>query len=288
MGAKMSSEYRVVDALEGLESLEGGTVDLIVTDPAYNTLEKWRSQGTTTRLTHSKASSNDWFPVVDMDYLGQCIRECYRVLKMNSYLFVMCDYFTSLEMHPHAVGAGFEVKKPLVWEKVGKLMPVTCPRCKGQVAEVQGRGSPGMGYPFRSCYEMVFFCQKGRRKPPKDKGVRDVLRFQRLKGGDFWPTQKPVPMVEVLIRQSSSKGDLVLDPFAGSGSTLVAADLLERDALGFDIDPEAKKFFLEKASQENVRTVPEHQSRSRKDKGKKRGTIRKLFQISRTERPKKG
>jgi site-specific DNA-methyltransferase (adenine-specific) len=274
----MANEYRVCDALKGMRDLPSRSVDLIVTDPAYDTLEKWREQGTTTRLSHSKQSSNDWFPVVDMDYLREVIRESFRVLKRNTYLFVMCDYFTSIELHDAAVKVGFDPKKPLIWEKVGKKMPVKCPNCRVQVTHIQGRGSPGMGYPFRSQYEMVYFAQKGKRKPPENKSVRDVLRFQRLKGNDLWPTEKPVPLLELLIKQSSNPGDLVLDPFAGSGSTLVAAAKLGRQYLGFDESIAGQEYFH--AREDRVDAPPKPKRRERTS------PIFRMFGGSRTKAPR--
>lgn len=50
------------------------------------------------------------------------------------------------------------------------------------------------------------------------------------------PTAKPIALMETLIRQSSNVGDIVLDPFAGGGSTLIAAKRLERHYIGFEID----------------------------------------------------
>ena len=52
-----------LDAVEWLRSLDGESVDLVITDPPYESLEKHRAVGTTTRLKHSKASSNDWFRI---------------------------------------------------------------------------------------------------------------------------------------------------------------------------------------------------------------------------------
>ena len=54
-----------------------------------------------------------------------------------------------------------------------------------------------------------------------------------------YPTQKPVLLLERIVRLASSEGDLVLDPFCGSGTTLVAASLLGRRALGIDVSPDA-------------------------------------------------
>ena len=54
-----------------------------------------------------------------------------------------------------------------------------------------------------------------------------------------YPTQKPIALLERIIEIGSDKGDLVLDPFCGSGTTLVSAKLLEREFIGIDINPEA-------------------------------------------------
>ena len=51
------------DAVQWLQSLPDASVDLVITDPPYESLEKYRAIGTTTRLSHSKASSNDWFKI---------------------------------------------------------------------------------------------------------------------------------------------------------------------------------------------------------------------------------
>jgi len=242
----MVDEYRVVEALEGMKTLEDGSVDLIVTDPPYDTLEKWRAIGTTTRLKKSKSSSNRWFPVVPPTYFVDFFKECYRVLKKNTNLFVFCDDDTKYNIDPLIRDAGFTRRKSLIWEKVGKTEHVHCPRCGTPVCTQVKPGSPGMGTPFRSCYEAIYFAQKGKRKPPQDRGVHDVLKHPILKGNDRWPTEKPVELLQVLIKQSSHEGDLVLDPFAGSGSTLVAAFLLKRHFLGFDIQEDAQRYFRDR------------------------------------------
>jgi len=210
-----------------------------VTDPAYSSLEKWRSVGTTTRLKNSKASSNAWFPVVPNEYFDEFFQECFRVLRKNTHLYVMCDPDTYVIIHPKVVAAGFDLKKPLIWNKVGHKQAIHCPHCGVFVTETQGPGSPGTGYPYRSCYEMILFAQKGKRRPPPTRNVRDVQDVPRIKHKAAYPTEKPVELLKIFVQQSSLELDVVLDPFAGSGATLIAAQQLNRVGIGFDISDAA-------------------------------------------------
>jgi site-specific DNA-methyltransferase (adenine-specific) len=246
---KLSYEMRQVEALEGLKSLPDASVDLVVSDPPYNTLEKHREVGTTTRLKNSKQSSNEWFPTVDFDYLFEVFKECYRVLRRPSHLYVMCDEETADILKPGLRDIGFEQRKSLIWEKVGKLEKVSCPSCGAHVTERHRPGTPGMSYPWRSCYEMILFFQKGKRPAAEDRSQRNVLRVPWIKSTAAYPTEKPVELLERIIAQSSLEGDLVLDPFAGSGSCGEAAFNLRRSFLGFDVEDKAVARFEERRQQ---------------------------------------
>ena len=280
--------YTQIDAIEGLKSLDKLSVDLILTDPPYWTLEKWRDMGTTTRLSNSKASSNQWFETQERGYFPAFFEECYRVLKNHSDFYVFCDPETQRAIEPMIEAAGFKLRKPIVWRKTGKEKVLRCSGCRVPHSAVQ-KTSMGMGYPYRASYEMVIFAQKGKRKPTGSRAVRDVLEYpsvdtvqvqeliqnilsqdisdearvlvdllgQHLEGADLpdilpgtwvksrtaYPTEKPVDLLEVLVGQSSNEGDLVLDPFAGSGSALVAAQNKGRRWIGFDLSGSALNYF---------------------------------------------
>ncbi len=83
---------------------------------------------------------------------------------------------------------------------------------------------------------LFFSLKKGKRKLA-NLSIPDVLEFKRVYRG--YPTEKPVPLLETLIEQSSVAGDVVADPFFGSGSTLVAAQRLQRQVWGNDISDAA-------------------------------------------------
>lgn len=202
------------DAVEWLQQLPDASVDLAITDPAYESLEKHRKIGTTTRLKQSKASSNAWFPIFKNDRFPALLAELYRVLKKNTHLYIFCDQETMFVIKPMAEAAGFRFWKPIVWDKL-KI---------------------GMGYHYRARYEFILFFEKGKRKL-NDLSIPDVLEVPRVWGG--YPTEKPVEVSEILVRQSSAEGEIVIDPFCGSGSVGVAAANLGRHFWGSDLGEEA-------------------------------------------------
>ena len=207
-------ELSAQDAVSWLREQPTQSVDLLITDPAYESLEKHRAVGTTTRLKHSKSSSNDWFRIFPNARFGELFAEAFRVLRRNTHFYLFCDAETMFVVRPEAERAGFRFWKPLVWDK----------------------RTIGMGYHYRARYEFILFFEKGKRRL-NDLGVADVIAVPRVHGG--YPAEKPVAVSEVLIRQSSERGEVVADPFMGSGSVGVAAAGMGRRFLGNDLNPEA-------------------------------------------------
>ena len=209
----------VGNAFNELPRFETASVDLIVTDPPYESLEKHRARGTTTRLKHSKASSNDWFPVIPNSAFPELFTQFRRVLKPGSHLYLFCDSETAFVVKPMGEAAGLTFHKPLIWDKI----------------------TIGMGYHYRCTYEMVlFFSAPGGKRRLNDLGISDVLRAKRVRNG--YPTEKPESLVRTLIEQSSHTGDLVLDPFCGGGTVPAAAKRTGRQYLALDIQESAVEY----------------------------------------------
>jgi site-specific DNA-methyltransferase (adenine-specific) len=196
-------------------------VDLLITDPAYESLEKQRAIGTTTRLKHSKSSSNDWFSVFPNARFGELFAEIFRVLRRDSHFYLLCDAETMFVAKPEAERAGFRFWKPLVWDKK----------------------TIGMGYHYRARYEFILFFEKGKRRL-NDLGIADVITVPRVHRG--YPAEKPPAVSAVLVEQSSARGELVADPFMGSGSVGAAALEAGRRFTGTDLNPEAVRLTMER------------------------------------------
>ena len=175
-------ELAALDAVNWLRELPTESVDLVVTDPAYESLEKHRAVGTTTRLKHSKSSSNDWFRVFPNERFGELFVEVFRVLKPDTHFYLFCDAETMFIAKPEAERAGFKFWKPLVWDKK----------------------TIGMGYHYRARYEFILFFEKGKRRL-NDLGVADIITEPRIHRG--YPAEKPARVSEIVIGQSSQPGD---------------------------------------------------------------------------------
>ena len=101
----------------------------------------------------------------------------------------------------------------------------------------------GMGYHYRARYELILFFEKGKRRL-NDLGVADIITEPRIRGG--YPAEKPWKVSKVLIEQSSKPGDVVADPFMGSGSVGVAALELGRRFIGTDLSPGAVRHTVDR------------------------------------------
>lgn len=213
-GPQRSFSIAQKDAVEWLRTLGDGSVDLAITDPPYESLEKYRSVGTTTRLKKSKASSNDWFKIFPNERFEELLVELYRVLAKNSHLYLFVDQATMFVVKPVAEQVGFKFWKPVVWRK----------------------DAIGMGYHYRSLYELILFFEKGKRRL-NDLGIPDVLDAPRVRNG--YPAEKPLSLCETLVKQSSTEEQLVIDPFMGSGVVGMAALGTNRNFMGSDVCDEA-------------------------------------------------
>jgi len=210
-------EVQCVDGVDGLIDLKNGSVDLIITDPPWgididSTAREW------VRLHQSFNDEG----VYARDVTDKVLTESHRVLKDGSHLYLFCAWQLLLHWQMRLTDLGFWVRPaPLIW--------------------VKGNTTAGQPYwKFMPKTECIIFAHKGMGGRVLAQPSSDVLQYDAPRHR-IHPTQKPVDLLRYLITLSTVKGEFVLDPFAGSGSTIRAAILEERRGLGFEIDPEVCK-----------------------------------------------
>lgn len=203
------------DALEETRKVATESVDSLITDPPYPWLDHFREKKTT---SWKRMRADFERTEIDRD-LGL---ELYRVLKEGAHAFIFVPAETGTT-RPHInrmIGilekCGFVFQKRFIWDK--RVI--------------------GMGYSGRARYEGILFLTRGKAKRrPCDLTVADVLSFKAIDPRNRrHPCEKPVGLLEQLVRFATLAGETVLDCFAGCCSTGLAALGLGRDSVMIEKD----------------------------------------------------
>lgn len=185
------------DNMFTLAKMPDETVDLILTDPPYNINYRSHRRVKQPKFKHLENDNNgDWIP--------KFAREAYRVLKNNRHLYCFCRHDTYPEFVQAFTDAGFKLKRTLIWIK-------------------NNHGSGDLTGDYAPQDEWIIYAHKGRRKL-NGKREPNILYYNKLASKKLThSTEKPVELLKHLIAKSTDRGELVLDPFSGSGSTMHAA-----------------------------------------------------------------
>jgi DNA modification methylase len=186
--------------------------DLVFTDPPYNvdysgyTEEKLKIQG-------DKMSDAEFAA-----FLERTFRACRTGVKQGASLYICHGSSYQREFQNALERAGFEVRCQLIW-------------AKNTFAWGFGR------YKFQ--HEPIFYCHVAGQSDSwyGDKSQATLWHEKKPAANRLHPTMKPVELIERALVNSSKGGDLVFDPFGGSGSTLIACEKLGRNAALIELDP---------------------------------------------------
>jgi len=187
------------DCRAALKRLPSDSIDFVLTDPPY--LVNYHSRD---GRSIAGDASGAWLKPVSA--------EIYRVLKLHRFFVSFYGWQAADRFLSAWRSAGFRPVGHLVWTK--------------KYASAQ--------HYLRYQHEQAYLLAKGNPRPP-DTLIPDVLPW-KYTGNVLHPTQKPLVALVPLITAFSRRHDTVLDPFCGSGSTLLAAKLLGRRYLGVEID----------------------------------------------------
>lgn len=189
------------DCINVMREMPANSVDFILTDPPY--LVNYRDRD-------GRAIQND----AKADWLKPAMREAYRVLKMNRVAIMFYGWTKVDEFFAAWKAAGFQPVGHIVFRKT--------------------YSSKRRFFSYQ--HEQAYLLAKGRPPLPKQP-LADVMDMP-YSGNKLHPTQKPVEALAPLVRSFTLPGELVLDPFAGSGSSCAAALLAGRRYVGIELDEE--------------------------------------------------
>ena len=229
------------DAFKSLEKVENACVDLLIVDPPYNLFKNYHGN------SFKKTSDEEYAA-----YTEKWIKAVKPKLKPTASVYVCCDWKSSITIG-RVLAENFELKNRITWQRE------------------TGRGASRN---WKNGLEDVYFCTAGdeyifnlaavkqRKKvlapykengSPKDWVETPCGRYRDTCPSNFWddisvpywsmaentahPTQKPEKLIAKIILASSNEGDLILDPFAGSGTSAVTAKKLGRNYVAIEQNP---------------------------------------------------
>ena len=230
--------------------VEVTSIDLIFADPPYNLSGnglEWKGNKT----------GGDWYMVNEkwdkmtdrayFQFTCDWIRACNRVLKDNGSIYVACSYHNLGEILTVLKHLQFKINNLITWYKTNP-MPNMTRRVFTHSTEFVAWAVKGAGWTFN--YEKTKAINPQKQKNGSARQMRDLWTFpivqgkERLRGENgrsLHPTQKPEEMLKRIILASSNEGDIVLDPFLGSGTTACVAKKHGRRWIGIEENGEYVK-----------------------------------------------
>ena len=219
------------------------SIQLIFADPPYNL------SGNGLKSKNSKTGGDfnmvneDWDKMDSDEYISftnEWIKASKNVLKPNGSIFIACSYHNLGECMMCLKNNKFEIKNIITWQKTN-AMPNLTRRVLTHATEFIIWAVKGKGWIFN--YETLKELNPDKQKNGDKKQMRDVWQIplcqgkERLKndnGKALHPTQKPEELLKRIILGFSNEGDIILDPFAGSGTTPYVAKQYNRNFIAIE------------------------------------------------------
>jgi site-specific DNA-methyltransferase (adenine-specific) len=251
MGAIQPNQIYLMDCREGMRLMPAECVDLIVTDPPF-AIEFGAKRSNYNRAAGRVLEGYNEIPQHEYyDFTRSWMREAYRVLKTSGSMYVFSGWNNLRDILNALEEVGFITVNHIIW--------------KYQFGVFTKRRF------VSSHYHCLYVCKNDalRRFYPESRYPADArdsegrsLRYRDMEDvwiipREYWngdiktPTKLPAELVKKILQYSSVEGDLVLDPFLGSGQVAVVAKQMERQYLGFEIVPEYYEF-VQRRLQEGV------------------------------------
>ncbi len=229
------------DSLKIMKTIPSKSVDLIFADPPYNLQLKdtlYRPDQTTVEAVTQDWDKFNTYKEYD-NFTEQWLKESKRILKKGGALWVIGSYHNILRVGTSIQNDGFWILNDIIWHKTNPM-----PNFRGTR--------------FTNAHETLLWCTTSRE-------TKYTFNYQNLKELNYgkqmrsdWyipicsgkerlrennnqrshPTQKPEALMYRIILSSTNKGDIILDPFLGSGTTAVVAKKLQRNFIGIEQDKE--------------------------------------------------
>lgn len=192
--------------------MDGAKADMVFTDPPYALF----------------GNSTGVAGVTDDNMVRSFFRDIFVMLrtfsKVNAHIYVCCDWHSAFSIQGVARNVELAAKNLCIWDK----------------------GNGGVGGMYQNCYEMIWFFTNAIPQTKTSgtvqnvrtvNGIPNIWRVNRVNQERVHNAQKPIELIDIPMLAGSDNGDIILDLFGGSGSTLVAAEKNNRVSFLMELEP---------------------------------------------------
>lgn len=195
-------------------------IDCLLTDPPYGVdFQSTYGKNDADRELYQRKIADDHGVEAAIESFDATMQLVIPNMAEQCEIYVFSQWQVSPQWHTYLESLsehGIDLRQLIIWEK----------------------GYPGIGdvkYNWGCGHEFIYYLKKGRRPVPYRRS--GIIHVDKVRPGtNVHPTQKPSKLLKILIEYSTDEGDLVFDPYAGSGSTIVAAEELGREGVGIEIE----------------------------------------------------
>ena len=205
----LCGDARNVDDMARL--MGGAKVDLLLTDPAYNVDYVGKTKDAL-KIDNDRMSNADF-----RAFLLEAFTAARQSMKAGAAFYIWHADSNGYDFRGACMDAGWKVRQCLIWEK--DILVLGRQDYQWQHEPCLYGWNEGAGHAWYS-----------------DRKQTTILRFDKPTRSKEHPTMKPVPLFGYLVQNSSKPGDIVLDPFSGSGTTVIAAEQLDRTAYVMELN----------------------------------------------------
>ncbi len=209
--------------------MQGKKANLVITDPPYNV----NYEGTVEKIKNDNQAPKAFF-----NFLFDAFSNIEKVMADDASIYVFHAGTEGLNFRKAFDAAGFYLSGCCIWKKPSLVL-----------------GCSPYQWPHEPC--LYGWKKKGKHQWYSDRKQTTIWEFEKTKKNTDHPTMKPVPLLAYPIANSSMSNTLVLDPFGGSGSTLIACEQTDRSCFTIELDEKycdviVKRYIEQVGTSENV------------------------------------
>ena len=220
------------DALLLLEKIESQSVDMIFADPPYFLSGDGITCSAGKMVSVKKGTWDEKISLKEKhEFNKRWIRACKRVLKDNGTIWISGTMHNIYSIGMALEEEGFKIINNITWRKLNPPPNISCRAFVHSTETILWAKKDIKNAKHKFNYDVMKKINNGKQM--KDVWETSLTKPSEKKCGKH-PTQKPLALLEKIVLASTDKGDLILDPFNGSGTTGIVAKKLNRKYIGID------------------------------------------------------